>query len=287
MHQGGDGGEGGGPEKPPRRQRAMANGRPPKSGRDGTLNQGGGRGGDSDGSDQDGEPSGEYRVVLSGLAHTKVANAGGFGPGFLWQAVHQVRRHGGSVPFLFALRLRPQSGTLAIAFVDYMALMTFAFDLVEDPALRTKYSLWSRGEFLAKMIGLPTFRAFVSERLPDLPLSWQAYVEFGAVRFGSLTWLQKVGIAFGMVAATSGTMATAPTAVRNYNEIYGPALQDAIKVTDEYILLFSERVGDRLDVKVTPASPRPAPGSPAGTEAPAHPPRGGTRKRRKSDPTTE
>lgn len=206
---------------------------------------GGGGGGGGGGGPR--EPSGEqplqgYWLSLHGSSRQ---------PSLLLLApsIITVQALGGSLGS--PLLVEPEDRPLAEAFINYVALTTFAFD---DARIPPDDDLRSYGAALARDIGVIPFRTFLEVSYPHLSY-WQIEVEFGPVELGSLRTLKKVGIVVGIIASLSGTAATAPTAWKNTKEIYWPAVQQGLNATSDYMEDYFEKVGKIVTMDVKPTGP--------------------------------
>lgn len=206
----------------------------------------GGGGGDGGGGGPR-EPSGDqplqgYWLSLHGSSRPTSLS-------LLAPSIVTVQALGGS---LGAPRLvEPENRALAEAFINYVALTTFAFD---DPRIPRNDDLRAYGAMLARDTGIVPFRTFLEANYPQLAY-WQIEVEFGPVELGSLRTLKKVGLVVGIIASLSGTAATAPTAWKNTKEIYWPAVQQALDATSDYMEDYFEKVGKIVTIDVKPTGP--------------------------------
>ena len=162
-------------------------------------------------------------------------------------------------------------GFLHLALADYVLLTAYAFDVAE----RVRKDIGSAAieNALAAQVGLSKFRPFVARNFDLFPTD--VVVEFGEIGFGSLTWYQKVGAVVSIGAGLTTMLSQGPSAIENYNRHVAPAIEKAKVATDAYILEFGERVGEQLNVQITPANPPPSP--------PARNRKGGGKRRDEDD----
>lgn len=170
------------------------------------------------------------------------------------QLERRIGQAGGSLP-LDPRLLPPRLSDAAYA---YIGSATYAFET--NPGYRYSQIRFVARRALAERGLLP-----FSTVLRHEGFTITSHFSLGEVELGSIKFWQTVQVGVGIAAGMSGFAATAPTAYKNFNEIYLP---QATKVTslvleyvDDYFSVLAE-IGVNFDQKTLPIHLAPPPTPP-------------------------